>query len=131
MQIYMRTLASLGMSGLLALVGCGTSGPAMYPVTGSVTVDEQPVENGSIVFFPQDGQGATAGGEITAGKYTIQCTPGAKRVEISATKEISTGGPESMPDFVSITPAKYNTDSELTATVAEGENVFDFSLSSK
>ena len=36
----------------LILAGCGDSGPAEYDVTGSVTLDGQPIEKGEILFLP-------------------------------------------------------------------------------
>ena len=47
---------------LLALVtvGCGPSRPATYPVTGKVTYQGQPVTQGTITFYPEEGRSSMA-----------------------------------------------------------------------
>ncbi len=56
---------------MLAVVGC--SG-AESTVSGVVTLDGTPVEQGDVTFYPaQTGKGQAASGDITnGGKYTIQ-----------------------------------------------------------
>lgn len=124
-------ISSLGL-GLILALGCGgPSGPVTVDVTGSVTIDGQPVETGTIAFTPQDGKGRTDGAQIEGGRYEAQLVPGEKRVEITASKE--TGEVvDGIQTYVSLVPAKYNTESTLTASVTEsGESTFDFALDSK
>lgn len=104
----------------------------MYPVSGTVTLDGQPIETGSVAFFPQSGPGRVDGGEIKAGRFEFQCMSGEKRVEITGTKVIPPSTPDKMPDYILIVPEKYNTNSTLTATVkaSKGGNTFDFALTS-
>jgi hypothetical protein len=57
---------------LVALAGCGDSGPARFELSGTVTYDGKPVPAGFIVFIPDDatgnsGPGTTAG--IQDGQY--------------------------------------------------------------
>ena len=55
----------------LLFAGCGPSGPAVYPVTGLVTFNDQPLTTGTVVFLPKSG-GSPAQGEIGPdGKYTL------------------------------------------------------------
>lgn len=68
----MRSLACI----LVCLLsGCG-SGLALYPVTGTVTVDTEPVE-GLIVAFGPVTEGVSGAGRTDAmGKYAITCPQG-------------------------------------------------------
>lgn len=66
-------------------VGCGKGGGI---VSGEVTIDGKPVDSGSIVFIPEDGQGPSRGGKIADGKFLLQggepIPPGKKTVKITA-----------------------------------------------
>lgn len=66
----------------LALVGCSSSGPSAYPVSGKVSVDGQAVKNCAIHFQPLDKANQVASGQIADdGTYTLYTgttgTPGA------------------------------------------------------
>lgn len=120
-------------------LGCG-SGEVYYPISGSVTVDEQPLKKGVITLFPI-GAGTTAGGEILEGRFSLPVDKGPSvgkyRVEIVAFK--SSGKKEFDVDLnkqvdveMQYLPAKYNASSVLDCEVTNGsKNVFDFKLSSK
>lgn len=76
----------LGMS-LSLLTGCG---PATSTVTGEVTYEGNPVEDGYITFAPVDGKGNDGGGKITNGKYRVEgIQPGTKQVKVIATKKVN------------------------------------------
>jgi len=114
----------------LATVGCSDGGPSREDVSGTVTFDGQPLESGEILFFPAGGGGTPEGGTIAGGKFEFQATAGAKRVEITATRE--EGGPaaDGLPNYVSFIPPRYNSQSTLTQTVEVGSaNSFVFELS--
>lgn len=114
--------------GILAtlLIGCGK--PAPNIVSGSVTMNGTPVEQGEIMFLPSDGKGTVAAGPIVNGAYSMECQPGDKSVKITATKEQGIA-PDGLPNYVSYIPAKYNTKTTLTAKVAAGnKDKFDFDL---
>ena len=74
-----RSFASLRMTislrmtlvliALAFLTGCGSG---HFPVTGEVTLDDKPVEQGTISFEPTDRQGPTTGGKIVGGKYQLE-----------------------------------------------------------
>jgi hypothetical protein len=73
--------------GLSALVGCGASGST---VTGNVTFNGKPVQEGYVNFYPTDGKSAPAGGAIKDGRYSVRnVSPGKNRVEVTSTP---TGG---------------------------------------
>ena len=49
-----RALARWSLVGvLLSAAGCGPSGPATVPVTGTVTLDGKPIAKAAVMFVPQ------------------------------------------------------------------------------
>lgn len=131
---------------LLGLAGCG--GAQADPlqrvaVTGKVTLDTKPIDEGAISFVPVDGgTAATAsGGVITAGEYQIPqesgLAAGNYRVVITSPEP----GPKRSGDDLMNNPgpprkervaAKYNLKSELQAAIKAGApNKFDFAVTSK
>ena len=54
---------------VVTLSGCG--GPKMHPVSGTVTLDNNPVEGATVVFASDDGKKTFAGVTDASGKYTI------------------------------------------------------------
>jgi hypothetical protein len=117
------------------MAGCEDSKVA--EVTGTVTVDGEPVAAGSITFFPADGQAPTAGTQITDGKYTAKVPIGVMKVSISYPKVAGTKKLYPTPDSPVGTlwkeglPAKYNEQSELTFEVKPGKNTKDWELAGK
>lgn len=120
----------------LAVPGCGRGGS---PVTGAVSFDDAPVENGTISFVPADGKGPTFGGVIEAGRYSVVApTPGAKVVRVSAVRPTGRKLPpdplvgEAAPvdEIAAYIPEQYNDHSTLTCDVVAGPNSFDFHLKS-
>jgi len=125
---------------LLVQPGCGD--PLRQALEGIVTLDGQPLDEGNVTFLPHPGTaGPTAGGQINDGKFSIHPAEGTFagefRVEISARR--STGQRvydaetrqeiELVEQFL---PARYNTHSELEASVKAGEvNRFEFALESE
>jgi hypothetical protein len=102
-------------------VGCGESGPVRCDVTGSVTLDGQPVEEGEVLFIPADGIGSSDACPIVAGEFRGDVAPGSKRVEISATKDTGETAADGLPDYQNIIPVQYNRESKLTAEVGQGD----------
>jgi hypothetical protein len=125
------------------LVGCGSSkysGEERFPLEGSVTLDGQPVDLGSISFTPAgEGKGRASGGVITDGKYAVPEEKGANagkyRVEIHWLKRTGKQlrDPESgemYDERREALPEKYHTKSELTVEVPAPENRQNFDLKS-
>lgn len=127
----------LPVFGLVLLVaGCG-GGKLGSHVAGKVTLDGEPLAEGTISFVAVDGQTATAGATISNGTYSLDLPPGPKKVEITATKVVGTrptyeGDPNSPMENTTkqIIPVRYNEKTELTREVAPGKNTFDFDLKS-
>ncbi len=132
---------------LLVLAGCGdpTAPVDRLPrkaLTGSVTLDGQPLTQGKIQFEPvsgAEGTTALAVGEIKDGKYSIETSagavPGNYKVIISSRppakinlSEEPGPAPKLDPEKV---PAQYNSKTTLTKEVKnESVNTLDFDLKS-
>jgi hypothetical protein len=131
----------------LAAAGCGGGdGLPRKEVTGSVTLDGQPLAEGTLQLQPEGagpgGTAVSAGGIIKGGRFRIAAeagpVPGTYKVLIfshggagqpgqpAAAPGAQTGPP---PERI---PARYNEQSSLTAAVAaDGANEFSFDLKSK
>ena len=120
---------------LFLLLGCtligmstGCSADSKHGiVTGSVTLDGQPLRTGNIRFEPTDGGTATADAPIAEGKFTGKMPPGDKRVLITAPKVIGKKKMYDTPDspvvdiVEELLPKRYNTQSELKLSVKLGK----------
>ncbi len=118
----------------LVLLGSCSREPKLYPVSGSISLDGQPVSDGDILFLSADGARGPDPGQIKNGKYELKTTAGSKRVQISVSKIRPGGargaGGEPVPE--EYIPARFNLESELTADVQKAaENVANFDLKSK
>lgn len=73
---------------LAAAAGCG--GPPQAIARGRVTVDGEPMAQGTIAFLPAEGKGPSAGGMVTSGGYEVRgMTPGLKIVRVDVFAPIS------------------------------------------
>ena len=129
---------SLLAASAVIFAGCGPSGPVTHSVSGSVTFDGAPVTEGEIVFRDAAGQDKSYGGPISDGKYSFDSSPGSKKVEISAMRDVpgkmdTTSNPgEEVPMREQYIPAKYSgAESELTAEVPGSGDPIDFELKSE
>jgi hypothetical protein len=123
----------VGLLAGLAAAGCSRDEP-LYPASGVVTLDGQPIDTGDILFVSLNGPRGPDSAKITGGKYELMTTAGKKRVEISASKIRPGGarGAEGEPVPEEYIPARYNTESQLSAEVtAGGSRTLDFELKSK
>jgi hypothetical protein len=98
-------------------------------------LDGTPVARGQIIFSDPSRQTRSSSGEVVDGKFTFTASPGSKRVEITAMREVpgkmDTSNPgEERPLMEQYIPGKYNSDSTLTADVAAGSTTFEFKLES-
>lgn len=123
---------------LLVLLGCGGSdGPQRYEVSGEVTLQGKPLENGTIEFDPQDDPKIPGGAVIEKGRYTISAEKGLPAgkyvVRIYATDqqggEVEEAPGESRVLAKELIPAEYNTESTKTVEItADSEREFNFSI---
>ncbi|MEQ9406682.1 MAG: hypothetical protein RIK87_03110 [Fuerstiella sp.] len=137
--------------GLAAAIGCGGSFDVLprAAVTGTVTLDGQPLESGTIRFVPA----APTGGPKTStaimngwfdlpsdvgpviGRHRVEIeTPPAGEIAMDdeqALERLQRAGRKARIDVVRI-PAVYNSNSQLTADIAATEfNQLSFDLRSK
>lgn len=126
----------VGLATLVSAAGCGNRSSSVE-VVGKVTLDGQPLANGTISFVPADGATASAGGQIKDGTYSVAMPPGKKRVLISASKvvgkrQVYQGDPKSpvIDEVRELIPPQYNASSTLTADVDEERCKHDFPLKS-
>ncbi|UUO05267.1 hypothetical protein M4951_18025 [Blastopirellula sp. J2-11] len=134
-SVYFLSLSSTLL--LLLATGCGSADDSNARLTGAVTLDNQPLKNGSITFLPIDGKSATAGTTIENGEFMLVIPPGKKKVEIVGTKVVGQrrayeGDANSpMVDITEdIVPTRYNVQSDITVDVTSGENHEVFALTS-
>jgi hypothetical protein len=139
----MRNLLFVQLSlSMLLFAGCRPNGYAelgLVDVSGTVTLDGQPLPNANVVFEGDDKRTAT-GVTDAAGKYKLMydsetpgAMPGAKTVRITvadvgvegggAAEGAASAGKERIP-------ARYNRQSELKADVSTSRKTFDFDLKS-
>ena len=135
-----RLHAVLLLAALATCTGCGEADANRNAVSGNVTLDGNPVEQGSILFIPTDGtEGAATGGPIENGHYRIDKAQGAatgwNRVEIRATRKTGRMIPkglgatgETMEERVEAAPARYNAASTLKTEIKPDNNTAEFQL---
>ncbi|WP_029629782.1 hypothetical protein [Zavarzinella formosa] len=124
---------------LSAFTGCGQTDQTL---AGDVSFDGQPIDDGVVLFVPTDGGGNNrqkVGGQIANGKYSIESgrglASGKYRVEVTWMKKTgrksSTGdGSQLQEDKTQVLPAKFNSQSTLTAEIPAPGNKLDFQLKS-
>jgi len=118
----------------IALGSCGPARPDLGTVTGTVTLNKQPLAGAGIVFQPSGGR-PSYGMTNDAGQYTLeyaQDVPGAligRHTVIIRTRFDGDypGDPKATPEKL---PKRYHDETELSAEVKAGENIFDFDLTS-
>ena len=125
---------------LLALtcLGCGSGGPEIAGVEGTVTMDGAPLANASVVFVPENGRPGGASTDAQ-GKYVLTFTEGREgamlgknRVRISTAADPSeTPDGQPIPAHPETVPMKYNAQTTLEFTVEAGkQNIANFDLES-
>ena len=135
-NLHSRTCGIALLAGLLLAWGCSKAEHNPCSLSGTVTVDEQPLDGGSLLLLTEDGQVSGAAVK-TDGKYTLQCKPGTYKVAVGPHEVIV--GADGVPldglapvNSIKI-PKKYQDvgTSELEVVVTEGSNTYDINLTSK
>lgn len=130
-MIGTRCAGTILFATTLLLIGC-SGGPRSYPVSGTVTLDGKPLDDGNIYFLPLDPNVPPDAGKIEAGHFRFAAREGKVRVEIRASREVpgkrSPMGNIRKEEYI---PARYNRESTLEAEVrADKENVYSLELTS-
>ncbi|MDB5385068.1 MAG: hypothetical protein JWM11_714 [Planctomycetaceae bacterium] len=127
------------ISALLATLslGCGSgNGPPLGTVTGTVTMNGEPVTGVNITFVPKDKGTPSYSGTDENGKYHLMFNhyrAGAELgthhvlIENSEPETDDNGQPDAVRLIVKI-PHKYGQHGVLSADVRPGNNTFDFTL---
>ena len=129
----------LAGASFVVLGGCQKAGGDRTKVSGKVTLDGAPLEEGTIMFVSADKKTEPATGDIKNGQYSLPVPPGPKIVQISAKKVIGKkklyeGEPNSpeVDQTQELIPARYNEKSELKADISTGsQELKPFELKSK
>jgi len=128
-------LVLIGIAALLLpwLLGCSTDD--LVAISGQVTLDGNPLANGTITFVPADGKGPSAGAVIENGSYRVRVAPGSKKVQILGYKNLGQrrhdkNDPSSpMIDInEQIVPERYNKNTELNCEVDPNTGPLDFAI---
>ena len=131
---FRRVERGLAVITLLAVlqIGCGRSGPRTVSVSGTVTWDGKPIQQGSILFVPLDKSLGTEGGVIKDGRFEAKAKEGKNQVQITALDiGPNTEYVEGYPIAGNFIPPRYNDQSELEVDVTAEEKTFEFPLRSK
>ena len=136
-RAYFPAAALLSLLSVVGATGCG--GKERAAVSGAVSFDGAPVDNGNITFVPVDGPANQSVGEsIKNGKYAIAADhgPSPGKYQVQITWDRVTGGKTTDPDLKSndtkqVLPDKFNKATTLAADIKAGDNTVDFPLSSK
>lgn len=136
MNNYLKNLPQFALVAALFVV-CGCNGDK-GTVTGTVTLDGAPVSNAFVQFFPDSGgrpadalTNAEGAYELRASRSEVAAPIGKYKVSISTANGASDSSDSDYGASMKETlPAKYNSQTELTAEVTSGSNVIDFALES-
>lgn len=137
----MKRFAWFSWVAVLAMtLGCGGPAveiPELGEVTGTVTVDNKPLEGLSVTFVPESGALASVARTGSDGKYElVYAVPGTKEMIKGAAVGQHTVRIDVLPDPLAQTssqplPARFNLESTLKADVKQGPNTFDFQVTSQ
>jgi hypothetical protein len=132
-----------GLAPLASFVGCSRENPlGRKALSGRVTLDGAPLDQGNIEFHPTFEGGVQSGGQITGGHYSIKAhegvIPGTYRVAISdfvPTPPLPPGhmpGDPLPPSPKPKVPPEWNSKSQHTVEVKPGGPFkFDFDVVTK
>ena len=119
---------------LAFFVGCNNRN--LGQVSGTVTLDGEPLADATVLFTPIAGGRPTGGRTDSSGRYTLVydrsgtgAMLGEHAVEITTGDEL-TNDDDTITKIAEKVPAKYNINTELEADVQEGSQTFDWPLES-
>ncbi len=127
----MKRLPLLLLFSVLFASGC-KSGDGKVDVSGTVTFNGKPVEEGTVQFVHTADTADTV--TITNGKYATRIPPGSKKIAVHGYRKTGellrdpTDKQSGYPVVSNYIPAKFNDQSELTAEVSASGGTHDFNL---
>jgi hypothetical protein len=117
------------------LSSCG--GSHLTAVSGIVSLDGQPLKEGSMHFAAVDGQAPTQAAMIADGRFSTELHRTNYKVQIFAPKpskvvaKLDENGPGGGPRVEELLPPRYNVQTELTLNVTGPTTTANFELRSK
>ena len=127
----------LGLVALLAMLAAGCGGSNLGSVTGTVTLDGEPLPDALVMFNPIAGGRPSAARTDASGKYELVydrenmgAEPGEHLVEITTEDEV-VNEDDTVTNVAEKVPTKYNAESDLRETVELGAQTIDFALDSQ
>lgn len=125
---------ALGLLICAPICGCGDS---QANVTGTITMDGQPVPSGSITFVKAEGGQVREGAVIKDGGFQAKLPPGKYKIELSGQKVVgkrTQKGFDGKDEVIELTeplfPERYNTKTELSEDIKSGANTVKLDLKS-
>jgi hypothetical protein len=128
---------------LLVAPGCSSDG-GRVGLSGTITLDGEPLPSGSILFVPIEGtMSPSAGSDIVDGDYEVARARGPKtgvfRVEIRSQRKSGRKVQAPPPaakgvlaeEWIEAVPASYNRESTLRIELEPGNHPLNFDLKSK
>jgi hypothetical protein len=123
---------------LLAAIALGCAGGSSTgTVRGTVTLDGQPLKEGTVKFVPADTKAPPVTAVVKDGQFTLTAPVGVSRVEFSVAKVVGKIKMYDTPDSPTVDqtkellPEKFNVKSELKSTVKDGSQDETYTLTSK
>ncbi len=107
------------------LLGCGSSGPPMATISGTVTFDGKPLTDATLQVDPNDGS-IPAMIEISNGMFSGRARVGKQTLRFSAVRIAKTPRDPAeglKPPHENILPPKYGFQSEITLEVVPDGNL--------
>lgn len=131
MSSQVKTLGAIAAVTAFFISGCG-GGAELGDVSGKITLDGQPLQGALVEFQPAEGRGSI-GSTDAQGVYQLSHTVDSQGAVVGKhTVRITMADDEDkeQPGRGAI-PARYNSQSELSAEVKSGSNECNFDLQSK
>lgn len=132
-RLVWKTLAC----GIIAMgVGCGAlSGPEVAEVTGTITLDDQPLSDVEVAFVPTSGGTTSTGYTDESGTYVLVYDAERDGAEVGEhTIRVTRVQPEEQdgekPELREKLPESYNVKSELKIAITPGSQTVDIPLQS-
>ncbi len=132
--MFHRLIAVVLVLSCVVVAGCAAKNPepVTYPVSGTVNFDGKPLAEGKI-NFSRISESFTRTFDIKDGKFEGESVEGKVDVKIFAYKEgevdpMYKDDPNAEKTLENYLPAKYSTNSKLTADVTTADNTFTYDL---
>jgi hypothetical protein len=122
-----RFIALAAVLMAVSLPGCG--GETLYRVTGEVSWEGVPIEDGQINFLPEDGNIHPATAKIVNGRYDARVAAGRMKVEVHGQKDMGYNAAMHQNTKKHYVSAEYSFETTLRFDVEKHDsNVADFHL---